>query len=395
MPGCSDEADGVMRNFASKRTNMHVLHTFANNSAVPYLSWFAERAAQEGNVRYTFLVMYPERPAMLDEMRVLGFRCEWIRYDDRKRKWGMIKALPQLWWYMMSNRQDVVHCNLFDDTLPGLLAAWAAGIKVRITTRQDTGYHWVYAPRWVFLDRWNTRLSSRVIAISGECRRFLLEQEKAPKHKVALVHNGIPPERFTRQRPEAKARLASRFRTEGRSPVVGTVARFIPWKGYRHIVDAAARLVERHPDALFLLCGEGEQQEAVRAWVREAALERNVVLTGWIDRQDMASFYGLLDIYLHAAELEPFGLVYAEAMMNGVPVVSTPTGAALDVIESGTNGILVPRATGVALSEGMELLLRSGPAAIGEAGRITALERFPFEVMWKGTMDVYGNALAP
>lgn len=51
---------------------MHVLHTFANNSHVPYLTWFAERAAREGSVRYTFLILYPTRPVMLDEMEKLG-----------------------------------------------------------------------------------------------------------------------------------------------------------------------------------------------------------------------------------------------------------------------------------------------------------------------------------
>ncbi|MBK9421156.1 MAG: glycosyltransferase [Flavobacteriales bacterium] len=76
----------------------------------------------------------------------------------------------------------------------------------------------------------------------------------------------------------------------------------------------------------------GAQEIAIRQRVEEAGLTAYVVFTGWVDRADMPSFYGLLDLYLHAAALEPFGLVYAETMMNGVPVVSTRTGAALDAI---------------------------------------------------------------
>lgn len=41
---------------------MHVIHTFANNSTVPYLSWFAARAAKEGQPRYSFLIMYRKSP---------------------------------------------------------------------------------------------------------------------------------------------------------------------------------------------------------------------------------------------------------------------------------------------------------------------------------------------
>jgi glycosyltransferase involved in cell wall biosynthesis len=290
-------------------------------------------------------------------------------------------------------RPDVVHCNLFDDSVPGLMAAWLAGIKVRVITRQDTGFHWMHAPRWVRLDRWNTRVATHVIAISGECERFLLEREKAPPAKVHLVHNGIPPERFTLQRPEVMERLRQRFGLVGHRPVIGTVARFIAWKGYRHIVDAARLVVAKHPQARFLFCGSGPQEQHVRAWVAEAGLNDHVVFTGWVERSEMASFFGLLDVYLHAARLEPFGLVYAEAMMNAVPVVSTRTGAASDAIIDGVNGLLVEEPVASALANAVERMLGSDKQAIGQAGKTTAMRMYTFDVMWNGTMAVYRKAL--
>lgn len=371
---------------------MHVLHTFANNSHVPYLSWFAERAAREGNIRYTFLIMYPEPPAMIEEMERLGFPCIWIPFDARSRKLGMLRALPLLWKHIRKARPDIVHCNLFDDTVPGLLAAWLARVRIRVITRQDTAFHWAYAPQWVWLDRWNSRLATHVITISGESRKFLLEKEGTPPQKLSLVHNGIPPERYTLQDTAVMERLKDRFGIRGRSPVFGTVARFIAWKGYRHLVDAAREFIRDQPDAVFLFCGSGEQEPEVRRWVAEAGLQHHVVFTGWVERSEMASFLGLLDAYLHAAELEPFGLVYAEAMMNAVPVVSTRTGAALDAIEDGRNGILADR-NGNALAEGIRRLFKADRKAIGLAGRETALRMYPFDVMWRGTTGLYERAL--
>ncbi len=371
---------------------MHVLHTFANNSHVPYLTWFAERAAREGNIRYTFLILYPERPVMIEEMEKLGFTCIWIPFDSAKRKWGMIRTLPQLWWHIRKAKPDIVHCNLFDDSLPGLIAAWLAGVRVRVITRQDTGFHWRYTPLWTRLDRWNSRMATHVIAISEEARDFLLRIEHTPPSKLRLVHNGIPPERFTKQDGQAMDRMRVRFGSVGRYPVIGTVARFIEWKGYRHIVEAAKIIARDHPDAMFLFCGQGEQEPEVRQWVHDAGLERNIVFTGWVERADMASFFGLLDIYLHAAELEPFGLVYAEAMMNAIPVVSTATGAALDAITDGINGILSER-NGEALAAGVERLLKADAKAIGEAGRQTALSMYSFDTMWEGTTGIYEQAL--
>lgn len=373
---------------------IHVLHTFANNSEVPYLTWFAERAAIEGNVRYTFVILTPERPRMTDAMKSLGFDVVHIPYNDRHRKRGMLRALPLLWSHIERAQPDIVHCNLFDDSLPGLIAARLAGIKARVLTRQDTGFHWMHAPRWVALDRWNNRMATRIIAISGENRSFILEQEGAPAEKVDLVHNGIPPERFTRQDPTTMALLRSRFGVEPHHLVLGTVARFIAWKGHRHIVGAAKQIVQQVPHARFLLCGQGAYQQEIRAMVQEEGLNDHVVFTDRIEPHDMASFYGIMDAYLHAAVLEPFGLVYAEAMMNGVPVVSTRTGAALDAITDGVNGILVPEACAEAMADGVKRLLTSDRKAIGEAGRRTALHMYHFDVMWNGTMEVYRKALA-
>lgn len=372
---------------------MHILHTFANNSSVPYLSWFAERARREGGVWYTFLILFPERPEMMDEMRDKGFTVIWIPFNDKKRKWGMIRALPLLWWHMLRIKPDIVHCNLFDDSLPGLIAAWFAGIRTRVLTRQDTGYHWMHARKWVLLDRWNARLATHVIAISNECMRYLIEKENIPASKVTMVHNGIPEDLFTNQDALVIKRLRERFGTHDRYPVIGTVARFIEWKGYRTIVASARSLVRQHPNAIFLFCGQGPQEAEVRQWVVDAQLQHHVVFTGWVERAEMPSFFGLLDIYLHAAEMEPFGLVYVEAMMNAVPVISTRTGAALDSIVDGTNGFLAHERTPQALARSIERSLASDLAIIGRAGRDTALAMFPFDMMWHGTMALYRKAL--
>ena len=378
---------------ASSSRPLHVMHVFATSGSVPYLTWFAQRAKKEGNVRFTFLVMYHERPAMMDEMPALGFDCHWIRFDPAKRKRGMIKALPWLWWHMVRYRPDVVHGHLFDDTLPAMIAAWAARIRLRVYTRQDSGYHWNYTPRWVFLDKFLAWSANRVIAVSGDVRDHMTRKEGVPAAKIAMVHNGIPPDRYTTQDPATMSRLRDRFGTNGRHPVLGTVARFIEWKGYRQIVDAARILVKRHPGARFLFCGTGPQEPQVRRWVKEYGLEDHVVFTGWVERDDVPSLFGIFDIYFHAADHEPFGFVYAEAMMAGVPVVSTPTGAALDAIEDGRSGILVKERSGEALAEGVERLLKSDGAALGRAGREIALRMFTFDGMYDGYMGIYQEML--
>lgn len=371
---------------------MHIVHTFSNCSSVPYMSWFAARASREGSPRYSFILMHPERPRMIEEMEAYGFKCIWIKYSDRHRKRGILKTLPLMWWHILRLRPDVVHSHLFDDSLPAMIAAWAARVKVRAVTKQWTGVHWLQAPRWVWTDRLINRLATHLIAVTGECKQFMIDMEHADPAKIHLVHHGIDPGAETRVDAGTVDQLRQRFRTEGRFPVIGTVARMIEWKGHRPIVDAAQAVVERHPRALFLFCGMGELEKDVRKYVEEKGLADHILFTGRIPRPDMPSFYSLLDIYLHAAQLEPFGFVYPEAMMNAVPVVSTPTGAARDALEDGKSGILVER-NGAAIAQGIERLLQLDRRAIGQAGREAALRLFTFDRMWAGTLKVYHQAL--
>jgi len=372
-----------------KDERLHVMHTFANNDGVPYMTWFMQRASEQRNVRFTIVLLHSEKPAMLDEIRSFGFDGIWIKFNNERRGPSMLKALPQLWWHMMRSRPDIVHGHLFDDTLPAMIAAWFARIKGRIYTRQDTGFHLNYAPKWVFLDRLNARLATLAVAVSEDARSIMLEKEHAPRGKVAMVHHGIPTQRYTVQNSDAEQRLRERFQLDGAFPVIGTLARFIEWKGYRHIVDAARMIVNAHPTAKFLFCGSGPQLEEIRSMVKDQDLEAHVVFTGWVDRSDVPSLYRIMDIYLHAADHEPFGFVYAEAMMSATPVVSTPTGAAKDAIDGPHAGLLIGERLGKALAEGVEHMLKLDHVEVGAAGQKLALQLFSFERMWEGYMAIY------
>ena len=80
-------------------------------------------------------------------------------------------------------------------------------------------------------------------------------------------------------------------------------------------------------------------------------------------------------------------------MMAGVPVVSTPTGAALDAIQDGVSGILVKERSGPALAEGVERLLKLDTIAVGKAGQALALRMFTFDGMYNGYMQLYMEML--
>ena len=233
---------------------MHIVFVIANESSVPYFNWFAEESLKHDDVTFTFVALNHERPAMLDEMSARGIDAHWIEFSPVSRKQGMLRCLFKLYSLFRKIKPDVVQTHLFDDSVPGQLAARLAGVKVRVITKQDTTFHWYYAPKWVRFDRFNNWNATHIHAVASENERFILEKEKAPRAKVHLVRNGFPYDLMTASGDADIAELKELNGFEGRI-VVGTVARYIHWKGHHLIIEAAKELVAKYPELLFVWAG--------------------------------------------------------------------------------------------------------------------------------------------
>ena len=369
---------------------MHVVFVMANNSSVPYFNWFAEAASQQTEVKFTFVCLYPEPPRMIEDMKEFGCDCHWVKFDCNHRKRDMVMAVPPLIRLFRRLKPDVVHSHLFDDAVPTLLAARIAGVKKRVITKADGGYHYYHTPQWVMFDKFNNFNATHIVAISEENKQVVTEIEKPKAEKVSLIHHGIPIKQFIEDDEHQKKRIIEKYKLHNKI-VFGTVARLIEWKGYRYIIEAAEKVVKKYPEAVFLLVGVGLQEDELKELVRKAKLESHIIFTGWVDRELIPSLYKTMNIYIHPATIEPFGFVIAEAMMSGVPIISTPTGAAKDIIEHKENGYLVPYKDSKALAEGILYLLERDLTLMGKKAQEAAKNMYDFKLMWKNHLKLFQN----
>lgn len=369
---------------------MHVVHVIANNSTVPYLNWFVERLNRYSDVKFTVIVLYPERPSLIEEMKVYGCDVYWIKFDPSKRKTGMIRAFFKLMGYFIKLKPDVMNAHLFDDSVPALLAARLCRIKRRIIRKQDTAFHWYFAPKWVWVDKFNNFNSSKIIAISEQSKKFIIEKEKASPEKIKMIYNGIPIKDFTAQNDVDKEYLIKKYGLEGKI-VIGTIARYIEWKGYRYIIEAAKILVHTRKNLKFLFVGYGEQQMELEELVMKNGLSNYIIFTNWIDRKHIPSLYGIMDIYLHAAFMEPFGLVLIEAMANEVPIVTSKTGVAADVLEHKVTCYFTGDRNPQGIADGIEWMLNNPVERDAMKPKIKKManEQFTVEQMLYEHMKVY------
>ncbi len=122
------------------------------------------------------------------------------------------------------------------------------------------------------------------------------------------------------------------LRVPPNAPLIGHVARWHPVKDHRMLLDAAAKVLQRHSDTVFALIGEGvdDQNRTLRETIATLGLGNNVRLLG--RRTDTARLQSAFDIACLSSQAESFPNVIGEAMGLGVPCVSTAVGDVADLI---------------------------------------------------------------
>jgi glycosyltransferase involved in cell wall biosynthesis len=248
---------------------------------------------------------------------------------------------------------------------------------------------WLYAA----LEVAAVRRADRAIVASRDMERDLLGRG-IPAGRIRYIPYGIDVARFDR-RADARARVRAEFGIPAAAPLVGTVARFHPWKAQSLLVDAAAGVLRAEPAARFLLVGaaafgaHAHYRDELEAKVRALGLAERVLFAG--SRPDVPDLLNALDLFVLPSVREPFGIVSIEAQACGTPVIGARVGGIPETLEEGVSGLLVPPADPGALARAIVELLRDPPrrAAMGTAGRERVVRLFSRERVVEATTRLY------
>jgi glycosyltransferase involved in cell wall biosynthesis len=232
---------------------------------------------------------------------------------------------------------------------------------------------------------------SKVIAPSASVAASLRQQGLFDKSKIVSIPYGIDIDHYA-QRP---ARVNSSDRR-----LVGMIGHLSPIKGQDVFIRAAASIAAEHENVDFLVVGEDKEQDGrnraeIEKLVADLGLADRINLTGWKD--DVRDVLEMLDIFVCPSRIEPFGLVMVEAMAAGVPVVATQSEGALEIIEDGATGRLVPIGDTIALAWTISGLLASEGErrSLTENALHSVRERFSLERMITHTERIYRDILTP
>lgn len=252
-------------------------------------------------------------------------------------------------WRLLSTLQDlriqVVHVQ--SPFLLGQLGAWAAArLGLPLVFTHHTFYHKYahYAPfgrHWAagVIARFTRRFCDRcdlVIAPSMAVRAFL--EEEGVRTPVEVIPTGLRAERFRDGDPAwLRERLAGCA-----GPVLLYAGRVAREKNLAFLLDVLVRLRQDHPAARLVLAGGGPGGPELEARARELGISGQVFLLGRVNDQQLAACFAGADVFLFPSLTETQGLVVAEAMAAGLPVVAVAASGTNDTVAHGKDGLLCP-----------------------------------------------------
>ncbi len=152
-----------------------------------------------------------------------------------------------------------------------------------------------------------------------------------------IIPNGVDVARFAQRiSSERRAELRRTYGFEPTDTVVVTVSRL----SLKNAVDDVIRALPILPDSVkFLIAGEGEDGEMLRALVRELGVVSRVVFLGKKPHSELPEILQSADIFIRASLSEAFGNSFPEAMAAGIPIIGTPVGGIPDFLIDGQTGV--------------------------------------------------------
>jgi glycosyltransferase involved in cell wall biosynthesis len=270
------------------------------------------------------------------------------------------RVVARLARVLRAGRFDVLDCRMNYMIAIGVPAARLAGTRA-VTATEYVDAFWERQP-WralapALFDGLDALVSDSQWAIDHY--RTLLRR---PLDHAVVIPNGVPEPVPTLDRARVRAML-------GLPPtpvrVVAQVARLVPFKGQRVLLDAAAEVLRTERDVAFLVCGFPGPNQAYRRELERRAESLGIAdrfrIAGWPG--DIADVWATVDVHAHPSLLDSSPIAIHESMALGLPAVVTSAGGIPELVIDGETGLVVPPGDARALAAAIRRLLGDADTA--------------------------------
>ncbi|MDB6166857.1 MAG: glycosyl transferase group 1 [Lacunisphaera sp.] len=241
---------------------------------------------------------------------------------------------------------DIIHAHhpfLLGDTALRLATTRSVPIIFTHHTRYEDYVHYVpfASPALrraaIQLSTEYANLCDGVIAPSASIASLI--KRRGVTQPVTVVPTGVDTQAFAQGNG---AGFRRRFKVPANAFVVGHVGRLAPEKNLGYLAQAVALFLQKNPQAWFLVVGSGPSEDALKKTFADRGVGDRLVLAGSHTGKSLHDGYRAMDVFAFSSQSETQGLVVAEAMAAGQPVVALRASGVREVVRPGENGFLLP-----------------------------------------------------
>ena len=242
-----------------------------------------------------------------------------------------VKAIKFLSKYIKDHSIDLVYTNT-STILCGGIAAKQNGIASLFHVHEIPTGNKLYEFLSGKIINW---YSSKVLTVSNSVKSHWLKNIN--ENKIERIYNGIVFEKID---------SLNKLEIDQDNFVITSVARIIPYKGHGYLIDIADELVKKSTKFKFLIVGDtlpsyALYEKSVKQKVKDLGLENQIKFLGF--REDVSSILKQSDLFIHPAiSPDPLPTVLFESLYNDLPSAATNLGGAIEILDNGNNGLLIP-----------------------------------------------------
>lgn len=217
-----------------------------------------------------------------------------------------------------------------------------------------------------------------------------MASEGIPADRIFLIGNFVDIKKRTHA--EQLMSLHRSLEIPEDAVIIFSLARFIRKKGIDDLLTAFSGLpVEiNHRPLRLVIAGDGPREDSLKIMAKNLGLDDRVTWTGWQNKPDI--YFDMADLFVCPSRHEPLGNVILEAWAHRLPVVTTSTDGAIELVIDGHNGILTPLNSPKNMGDRILDLLKSGPeewSRIGSNGVQTLLDKHSRDTVVKAYLELY------
>src|SRR5262249_7810727 len=325
--------------------------------------------------------------AFCDEARGAGFDAAELSSDSPRFR----AAVREVTTFLRGNRANLLVTHGYNPNLLRRPPARRAGIPIVSVSRGWTGES-LRVRCYEALDRFHLRFMDRVVCVS-EAQARRVRAAGVRQERIRVIRNAARPSAFGRTVKGESNPLHKLTGREG--PMVVAAGRLSPEKGFRVLVEAAARVRRSPPEVRVVSFGDGPERPRLERRVRDLGLADVVRFAGFCE--ELENYLPWADVVALPSLTEGLPNVALEAGAAGVPVVATAVGGTPEVVIDGQTGYLVPARDPKVLADRIGNLLDDvGRArAYGAAARRRSHDWVSFAAQARAYQSLFAELVSP